>query len=95
LKNYFEKIEFQNINLHLPKTYANLIARKYLQKDLYQKKIKFPKSCLKSSNIIINDYSLILKGIILKALILFDPMQISPLAKIVTPQLLVNKIKYC
>jgi hypothetical protein len=31
----------------------------------------------------------------LKALILFDPMQISPLAKIVTPQLLVNKIKYC
>jgi hypothetical protein len=48
LKDYFEKIESQNINLHLPKTYANSFAKeKYLQKDLYQIKFALPKVCLK------------------------------------------------
>jgi hypothetical protein len=55
-----------------------------LQNDLYQINLDMPKACFKINikYYFYKVYSLILKEIILKALILFDLMQISPLAKL-------------
>jgi hypothetical protein len=46
LKNPFEKIEFQNINLHLPKTYANSFAKEIPTKGFISNKVAMPKVCL-------------------------------------------------
>jgi hypothetical protein len=43
LKNLFEKIESQNINLHLPKTYANLFAKEILTKGFISNKVCYAK----------------------------------------------------
>jgi hypothetical protein len=46
LKNYFEKIESQNINLLLAKTYANSFAKEILIKGFISNKVSMPKACL-------------------------------------------------
>jgi hypothetical protein len=43
LKNLFEKIESQNINLHLPKSYANSFAKKILTKGFTSNKVCYAK----------------------------------------------------
>jgi hypothetical protein len=42
-KNLFEKIESQNINLHLPKTYANLFAKEILTKGFILNEVCYAK----------------------------------------------------
>jgi hypothetical protein len=46
LKNYFEEIESQNINLLLAKTYANSFAKEILTKGFISNKVSMPKACL-------------------------------------------------
>jgi hypothetical protein len=46
LKNNFEKIESQNINLLLAKTYANSFAKAILIKGFISNKVSMPKACL-------------------------------------------------
>jgi hypothetical protein len=43
LKNHFEKVESQNINLHLPKTYANSYAKEILTKGFISNKVCYAK----------------------------------------------------
>jgi hypothetical protein len=43
LKNLFEKIESQNINLHLPQTYANSFAKEILTKGCISNKVCYAK----------------------------------------------------
>jgi hypothetical protein len=43
LKNLFEKIESQNINLHLPKTKANSFAKGILTKGFISNKVCYAK----------------------------------------------------
>jgi hypothetical protein len=47
LKNYFEKIESQNINLLLAKTYANSFAKEILTKGVISNKVCIFKSMFK------------------------------------------------
>jgi meiotically up-regulated gene 157 (Mug157) protein len=43
LKNLFEKMESQNIKLHLPKTYANSFAKEILTKGFISNKVCYAK----------------------------------------------------
>jgi hypothetical protein len=43
LKKYFEKIESQNINLHLPKTNANSFSKEILTKGFISNKVCYAK----------------------------------------------------
>jgi hypothetical protein len=65
LKNLFEKIVSQNINLHLPKTYANSFAKEILTKGVISNKVAMPKGCLKINfkKYFYKVYSLNLKGL--------------------------------
>jgi hypothetical protein len=65
LKNLFEKIESQNINLRLPKTYANSFAKEILTKGFISNKVCNAKGMFenKFQKYFYKVYSLNLKGL--------------------------------
>jgi hypothetical protein len=79
LKNLIKKIRFQNAILNLFKPMQVSLQRKYLQKGFISNKVCHAKGMFENKfQKLFKVYSLILKGIILESLILFDLMQISP-----------------